>query len=94
MIDKILKQAEKPQYVKDVVKKPDPADSDDVYQAQSSFVPIKQLMFPEEKHVLRFSVDIEEKVLPKLRTDKPKTVTKPIKDRPQTAKQKKEVEVK
>ena len=29
MIDKILKQAEKPQYVKDVIKKPDPAGSDD-----------------------------------------------------------------
>jgi hypothetical protein len=39
-------------------------------------------MFPEEKHVLRFSVDIEEKVLPKLRTDKPKTSTKPMKGRP------------
>jgi hypothetical protein len=39
-------------------------------------------MFPDEKHVLRFSVDIEEKVLPKLRSDKPKETAKPVKGRP------------
>lgn len=82
MIDKILKQAEKPQYVKEIVKKPNPDEGEDAYQAPSAFIPIKQLMFPDEKHVLRFSVDIEEKVLPKLRTDKPKETAEPVKGRP------------
>ena len=82
MIDKILKQAEKPQYVKEIVKKPNSDEGEDAYQAQSAFIPIKQLMFPDEKHVQRFSVDIEEKVLPKLRTDKPKETAKPVKGRP------------
>ena len=42
--------------------------------AQANCIPIQQLVFPDEKHILRFSVDKpEEKALPKLRTDKPVT---------------------
>lgn len=69
MIDAIIKQAEKPQYLKQVKKE---NDEDEV--APTSCIPIQQLLFPDEKHILRFSVDKpEEKPLPKLRTDKPVT---------------------
>ena len=69
MIDAILKQAEKPQYLKQLNK-----ESEENEWAPSSCIPIQQLLFPEEKHILRFSVDKpEQKALPKLRTDKPVT---------------------
>lgn len=68
MIDAILKQAEKPQYLKLVERE------DEEEGATSNCIPIQQLVFPDEKHILRFSVDIPvEKDLPKLRTDKPVT---------------------
>ena len=68
MIDAILKQAEKPQYLQQVKRE------DEEEGAPASCIPIQQLVFPDEKHILRFSVDKpQEKALPKLRTDKPVT---------------------
>jgi hypothetical protein len=46
----------------------------DEYLPPSSCIPIQQLVFPDEKDILRFSVDTpQEKLLSKLRTDKPVT---------------------